>query len=176
MTSVTLVQPYNPEWPSWFERMKAFLEPALTGVPHRIEHVGSTAVPGMTAKPIIDILLMVDRPVFPQAKDRLATLGYIHQGDLGITDREAFDLADEVAKGSLPYHHLYVAIEGTTAPREQLCFRNFLRAHPEWVERLSKHKVQLCERYDNDRQAYINGKSAMVREITALALGSADFP
>jgi len=176
MKNITLVQPYNPEWPSWFERMKAFLEPTLTGVPYRMEHVGSTAVPGMTAKPIIDILIIVGRPVFPLVKDRLTTLGYLHQGDLGITDREAFDLADQVTKGSLPYHHLYVAIEGTTAPREQLCFRNFLRAHPEWVERLSQHKVRLCELYDNDRQSYINGKSAMVREITALALEHSDLP
>ncbi|MHB9108691.1 MAG: GrpB family protein [Armatimonadota bacterium] len=141
MKSVTLVQPYNPAWPAWFARMQAFLEPVLAGVPYRIEHVGSTAVPGMTAKPIIDILIIVDRPVFPLVKDRLATLGYVHQGDLGITDREAFDLADQVTKGSLPYRHLYVAIDGTAAPREQLCFRNFLRAHPEWVERLSQHRA-----------------------------------
>jgi len=176
MKQITLVQPYHPEWPCWFERMKTFLEPALVAVPHRIEHVGSTAVPGMTAKPIIDMLIIVDRPVFPRVKDRLATLGYVHQGDLGITDREAFDLADQVAKASLPYHHLYVAIEGTAAPREQRCFRNYLRIHPEWVERLSQHKVQLCELYDNDRQAYIDGKSAMVREITALALETSDLP
>ncbi|MHB0935358.1 MAG: GrpB family protein [Armatimonadota bacterium] len=176
MKSVTLVQPYNPAWPAWFERMKAFLEPVLVDAPCRIEHVGSTAIPGMTAKPIIDILILVNRPVFPLVKDRLATLGYIHQGDLGIADREAFDLADRHAKESLPYHHLYVAIDGTAAPREQLCFRNFLRAHPEWVERLSQHKVQLCEAYDNDRQSYINGKAAMVREITALALESSGFP
>jgi GrpB-like predicted nucleotidyltransferase (UPF0157 family) len=167
---ITLVQPYNPAWPSWFERMKAFVEPVLAGLSHHIEHVGSTAVPGMTAKPIIDLIIVVERPALPQVQDRLASLGYSHQGDLGITDRHAFDLMDQQAKASLPPHHLYVAISGAAAVHEQVSFRNYLRNHPEWVERLSRHKEQLCRQYHNDRQAYIRGKSDMVREITALAL------
>ncbi len=60
----------------------------------------------MTAKPIIDIDAIVDRPVFPQVKDRLATIGHLHQGDLGILEREAFTLTDPQLKQSLPPHHL----------------------------------------------------------------------
>lgn len=170
VNEVTLVQPYNADWPYWFERVKAFVEPALAGVPHAIEHVGSTAVPGMTAKPIVDADVIVERSVFPLVKDRLATLGYLHQGDLGILDREAFVLADAQLKQSLPPHHLYVCITGAAALRDHLCFRDLLRAHPDWVERLSQHKEELCRQFDNDRQAYIDGKSDMVREITALAV------
>ena len=168
---VTLVQPYDSEWPCWYERVKAFLEPALADLPYRIEHVGSTAVPGMTAKPIIDTTVIVERPVFPLVRDRLATIGYAHQGDLGILDREAFKLADPKLEQSLPLHHLYVCISGAAALRDHLCFRDFMRAHPEWVDRLSKHKVALCEQFGNDRQSYIDGKVDMVREITALAVG-----
>lgn len=170
MNEVTLVQPYNAEWPDWFERVKAFLEPALTDVPHTIEHVGSTAVPGMTAKPVIDIDVIVDRSVLPLAIDRLATIGYAHLGDLGILDREAFKLTDPELEQSLPPHHFYVCITDAAALRDHLCFRDFMRNHPEWVEKLSKHKVELCKQFNNDRQSYIDGKSDMVREITALAI------
>lgn len=175
MDTVTLVHPYNPAWPSWFEQIKAFVKPTLDDVAHTIEHVGSTAIPGMTAKPIIDIDIIVDRSVFPLAKERLALLGYSHQGDLGIPEREAFDLVEQQMKQSLPPHHLYVCFTSAAALHEHLCFRNFLREHREWVEWLSKHKVQLCQRYANERQAYIDGKADMVREITALAIGSADI-
>ncbi|MEN6521130.1 MAG: GrpB family protein [Armatimonadota bacterium] len=77
MNGVTLVQPYNDEWPHWFERVKAFVEPSLASVPYMIQHVGSTAVPGMTAKPIIDIDVIVDSDLFPTVRDCLATIGYV---------------------------------------------------------------------------------------------------
>lgn len=57
---ITLVEDYNPVWPSWFEQLKARLDGVLIGIPHTIEHVGSTAVPGMTAKPIIDMVIVVE--------------------------------------------------------------------------------------------------------------------
>jgi len=169
MHGVTLVQPYNPEWPAWFTQMQAFVAPALTDVVHTMEHVGSTAIPGMTAKPIIDIDIIVERTVCPLVIERLATLCYFHRGDLGIPEREAFALADPQVKASLPPHHLYVCITGAAALRDHLCFRDFMRAHPQWVERLSRHKEELCRVHDNDLQAYIDGKAAMVREITVLA-------
>jgi GrpB-like predicted nucleotidyltransferase (UPF0157 family) len=170
MNGVTLVQPYNPHWPSWFAKLQAFMESALGAIPLQIEHVGSTAIPGMTAKPIIDIDIIIDQSEFPRIKDRLAVIGYVHQGDLGIPEREAFDLVDPHVKQMLPPHHLYVCITGAAALRDHRGFRDYLRQHPEWVERLSAHKVQLCQQFDNDRQAYIEGKAAMVREITALAV------
>ena len=172
MIESPLVKAYNPDWPSWFASIKAFVESALVEVPYLIEHVGSTAIPGMTAKPIIDIDLIVDRPVFPLVKDRLAVIGYFHQGDLGIPEREAFKLTDQRVIQSLPPHHLYICIAGAAALRDHLCFRDFMRAHRAWVQRLSRHKERLCAQHDNDRQAYMDGKSDMVREITALALSA----
>jgi len=126
----------------------------------------------MTAKPIIDIIVVVERSLFPQVRGRLATIGYIHQGNLGILDREAFIQIDPQRKQSLPPHHFYVCITGAVALRGQRSFRDFMRTHPDWVTRLSAHKVALCKQFHNDRQAYIAGKSAMVREITALAIAS----
>ena len=170
--TVTLVSPYDQAWPEWFERLKVRIELLLNDVPHTIEHVGSTAIPGMTAKPIIDIDVVIERKDFQEVQQRLARVGYTHQGDKGIPDREAFDLADPQTKQSLPPHHLYVCMRGAPELHKHLVFRDFMRRHPEWIRRLSAHKVDLCERCDNDRQAYIDGKAEMVQQITELAESS----
>ena len=177
--SVTLVESYNPAWPAWFDRVKAFIEPKLDDISHTIEHVGSTAVPGLTAKPIIDLDVVVDRQAFSAVRGRLEDLGYIHQGDLGVAGREAFDLSDPGTRAELPAHHLYVCERGCQALRDHLAFRDFMRPHPDWIRKLSDLKRSLCEQYHDDREAYMNGKAAMVREITELAMsssGQADPP
>ncbi len=73
-------------------------------------------------------------------------------------------------KHKLPSHHLYVCEKESHELQKHLAFRDFMKAHPEWRQRLNDLKRQLCEKYDNDRQAYIDGKAAMVSEITELAL------
>ncbi|MBI5094126.1 MAG: GrpB family protein [Candidatus Hydrogenedentes bacterium] len=168
--TVTLVQPYDPAWPSHFQQIVVFLKPGMGEVRHSFEHVGSTAIPGMTAKPIIDINIVITPGTFPEVKGRLEVLGYIHQGDLGIPKREAFDLVDVEAIVRLPKHYLYVCDDDSYELRNQLAFRDFLRQHREWREKLSRLKRELCVKHKNDRQAYIDGKSDMVREITKLAM------
>lgn len=170
--TVTLVEKYNPLWRLWFEQLKARLEDALHSIPHTIEHVGSTAAPGMTAKPIIDIDIVCEHREFLLIRECLEAIGYVHEGDEGIQGREAFNLADANARLNLPSHHLYVCEKSGDALREHLAFRDFMRQHPEWRQKLNDLKWRLCEVHDNDRQAYIEGKSAMVREITVLALSS----
>jgi GrpB-like predicted nucleotidyltransferase (UPF0157 family) len=155
--------------PKWFAAIKARIEPKLAGIAHSFEHVGSTAVPEMTAKPVIDIDIVVERGDFAVVKERLAGLGYAYEGDKGLADREAFDLADAEARAALPEHHLYVCIAGAPELNKHLIFRDFMRGHPEWVRKLSEHKVELCRWHANDRAAYIDGKSEMVQQITELA-------
>jgi GrpB-like predicted nucleotidyltransferase (UPF0157 family) len=171
---VTLVQRYDPAWPRWFEEIRAYLEPGLAGLGCRIEHTGSTSIPGMTAKPIIDLIIVIPPETFEQVRERLAALGYRHRGDLGIAGREAFELLDARALLALPAQHMYVCQEGAYELRKQVAFRDFLRAHPAWRERLSSLKWELCLQHGNDRQAYMDGKDALVREITALALKAAE--
>ncbi|MEK7354429.1 MAG: GrpB family protein [Chloroflexota bacterium] len=170
--TVTLVEEYDTLWPLWFEQLKTRLEGVLHGIHHVIEHVGSTAVPGMTAKPIIDIVIVCEPGGFPVIRDRMATIGYVHRGDLGIQGREAFNATEVALRLNLPPHHLYACEKGNQALLEHLAFRDFMRQHPEWRQKLNALKWSLCEKYDDDRQAYIDGKSAMVREITELALKS----
>jgi GrpB-like predicted nucleotidyltransferase (UPF0157 family) len=114
--------------------------------------------------------VVISPGTFPKAKAGLTARGYEHEGDLGIQEREAFDLANAKAKSKLPPHHLYVCEDGVYELRKHLAFRNFMRRHSEWRNRLNQLKVELCQKHGNDRQAYINGKSAMVEEITALSL------
>jgi GrpB-like predicted nucleotidyltransferase (UPF0157 family) len=128
--TVTLVAPYNPRWPDWFAAIRARIEPQLAGIAHSFEHVGSTAIPGMTAKPVIDIDIVVERGDFAEVKERLAGLGYAHEGDKGLADREAFDLTDAEARAVLPEHHLYVCIAGTAELHKHLIFRDFSAGIP----------------------------------------------
>ena len=169
MTAVTLVECYNPEWVNWFLELHALLGRTLAGHFYAIEHVGSTSVPGMTAKPIIDIDIVMREGQFERIKSYLAPLGYEHVGDLGIAGREAFKLTGPL-ETTLPPHHLYVLDKGAEELRKHLAFRDYLRAHPEWRERLSEHKWQLAVRFDNDREAYIDAKAPMVSKPLALAL------
>src|SRR6266540_5229473 len=86
-----VVVEYDPEWPRVFERIRAAVAPALGGVAVAIEHVGSTSVSGLAAKTIIDVDVVVPTVAdVAVAIERLATLGYVHRGDLGIPGREAF--------------------------------------------------------------------------------------
>ena len=162
---VTLVERYNPAWPNWFALLKSRFETKLRGHIVAIEHVGSTSVPGMTAKPIIDVDIVIAAGQFDKVKSLLGVLGYFHQGDLGIPEREAFDLEDTELKKSIPNHHPYVCPETSAELKRHLAFRNFLRRSPAYVQRLSDLKWQLALEYDNDRQAYMDGKEVLCREI-----------
>ncbi len=170
---MTLVEEYDPMWPSRFGQLRARIEDQLQGIPHTIEHVGSTAVPGMTAKPIIDIDVVIEYGALPTVIERLGNIGYAHRGDLGIPGREAFDTVGDSDRDLWPRHHLYVCERGNNALKEHLAFRDFMRQHPEWRQRLSGLKRELCEQCGDDRQAYMDGKDALVKEITRLAVADA---
>lgn len=163
-----VVADYDHEWPGWFSRAAYFVDSALRGFPHRIEHVGSTSVPGMAAKPVIDIDVVVEPGGFEAAKERLSALGYRHQGDLGMAGREAFELADSSAAARLPAHNLYVCESGAAELRRHTAFRDFLKSSPEWASRLSRLKKELAAR-GLSMEEYMAGKAAMVGEITGLA-------
>ena len=171
--AVTLVEKYNPEWPKWFEEVKSYLGTKISQVCIQIEHVGSTSVSGMTAKPIIDLILVIEPQDVEEITGFLAERGYYHQGDLGIKDREVFMLKDTSIQnpGPVPYHHLYVCPKDSAELMKEIAFRDFLRQSKEYAERLSELKWSLAEKFNNDRGAYMEGKAAFCREITEMALG-----
>jgi GrpB-like predicted nucleotidyltransferase (UPF0157 family) len=104
MPGPVLIVDYDPHWPDLFEELRAPVVAALGDLIVCVEHVGSTAVPGLAAKPIIDMDVVVPSVAdIPEAIRRLAILGYVHRGDLGISGREAL-----TSPAGKPSHHLYV--------------------------------------------------------------------
>jgi GrpB-like predicted nucleotidyltransferase (UPF0157 family) len=165
-----LVEPYDPEWPRWFTQIQALLYRSLAGTHDAIEHVGSTAVPGMTAKPIIDIDVVQREGMFDDIKLRLEALGYYHNGDQGVPEREVFKLQDDSLRSVLPAHHLYVCPADSAELRRHLAFRDYLRADPSAVEQLSALKLAVAAEVGDDREAYEQGKAWLVEELLAAAL------
>jgi GrpB-like predicted nucleotidyltransferase (UPF0157 family) len=156
-----VVAEYDPQWPEVFQRLRDRVDSALAGVAHGTEHVGGTAVPGLDAKPIIDVDVVVqDQAAVGPAIDALAAAGWRHQGDLGITGREAF-----LPPADAAYHHLYVVVAGSRPHRDHIDFRDFLRTHPGQAARYGALKRRLAALLETDREAYVDGKADMVAEL-----------
>jgi len=170
---MSLVTEYNPDWPAWFERIRDLIAGKLGQTCLTMEHFGNTSVPGMVAKPIINLDVVIEPDLFETVKGLLGDLGYRHEGDLGIPEREAFTLENAELAASLPPHHLYVCPRHSAELARHRAFRAFLHAHPEWATRLSELKRSLVAQHGDDREAYMAGKDALVREITTLAVQEA---
>lgn len=155
---------YDPRWPQWFAEIRARLTPYLGELV--IEHVGSTAVPGLAAKPIIDVAVVVPTAeLVPTAIERLIAAGYQHEGDLGITGREAFALPPD----AVHYHHLYVVVEGNKPHQDHVLLRDHLRTNAVDRERYADLKRELAHLLHTDRSAYVEAKAALVEELIARA-------
>jgi GrpB-like predicted nucleotidyltransferase (UPF0157 family) len=141
------------------------LASTLGGLAVAIEHVGSTAVPGLAAKPIIDLdVVIADRSDLPTVIEQLRPLGYQHEGDLGVPGREAF-----TTPTAAPPHHLYVCAIGTPALDRHLAFRDALQADPGVARAYGDLKRTLAARLSHDRNAYTEAKSAFVERVLAAA-------
>lgn len=126
-----------------------------------IEHVGSTAVPGLAAKPVIDIdVLLKASADLAVVIRKLADLGYEHRGDLGVSGREAFR-----ANSAAVQHHLYVCSLGSLEYDRHIAFRNHLRAHAADANAYALLKRQLASKFGSDRQGYNEAKSDFVQHI-----------
>lgn len=160
MKTITVVD-YDPAWPAVFETLRTRLLDALGGLAASIEHVGSTAVPGLAAKPVIDIDVVVRSPAdVPEAITRLTTLGYVHRGQLGVDGREAFR-----ASASLPRHHLYLCVERNLALENHLAIREALRASPALAAEYAVLKQRLAAEFPHDGDRYTAGKTGFLLSV-----------
>jgi len=163
-----LVVDYDPSWPDTFEVLRRGVWAAVYDIALAVEHVGSTGVPGLAAKPVIDMdVIVTSRDEVPEVIVRLGALGYLHQGNLGIEDREAFRSPE-----GLPAHHLYVCLEGGTALANHLALRDFLRRNPAAAAEYGRIKKQLAAQFPHDMDGYISGKTNYI----LATLRSAGFP
>ena len=160
MAKRVVVVPYSEQWKTDFETIKQHLFPTVKDTIISIEHIGSTSVEGLSAKPIIDIDIVIkDYSVFDGVVEKLAFLGYVHEGNLGIKDREAFDYKGDT---DLPKHHLYVCTEFSTELHRHITFRDYLKNNPEAVLKYSKVKEEGARLFPDSIDDYITYKSPCI--------------
>ena len=162
-SSRVVVAEYDERWPRTFALIERQLREVLGALALAIEHVGSTSVLGLAAKPIIDIELVIASTLqFLPVKERLEKFGYIHRGPCGVPGRETFRCIID-----LPWHHLYVCVIGAVPLREHLQFRDRLRANPDVAAAYAALKRELAALYPNDRDAYTEAKTDFIRSQLA---------
>jgi GrpB-like predicted nucleotidyltransferase (UPF0157 family) len=174
VTQEIVVADYDPAWPDWFEQIRARVWPVVADVALRIDHVGSTSVPGLAAKPIIDMDIVVasNEQVQP-AIERLAGIGYRWRGDLGVAGREAFGPPPDPP---LPRHHLYLVVEDNKAHLDHWLLRDLLRGDAEARQRYGRLKRANVELAAGDIDVYVAAKAALVAELLTRARAERGFP
>lgn len=163
---VVRLVPFSSEWRRIFETEKAALEGALGTLALDIQHVGSTSIPGMPAKPIIDIAIAI--PDYDEASvcvPPLEALGYEYRGEFGIPRRHYF------SKGDPRTFHLHMVEIKSTQWVNMLGFRDYLRQAPQAAKEYAELKRQLADRYPLDREAYLEGKADFIQRIIQAAGG-----
>jgi GrpB-like predicted nucleotidyltransferase (UPF0157 family) len=154
------VVPYDDDWPVAFARVESDLRRALAHIHvESIEHVGSTSIPGLASKPIIDIDIVVRRSALDPSTDALVAVGYGPLGDLGIPDRHAF-----VAPDSHPKRHVYVVVQGSLSLRNHLIVRGALRQSAALREEYGALKLDLAGRVKTLRE-YTEAKSDLLARV-----------
>ncbi len=164
-----VIEPYNPEWPRLYEQAKAEICAAVGQYLTAIEHIGSTSVPGLPSKPIIDVLAGVaSLDIVVQCIAPLAAIGYIYKPEYEqfIPERRYF-LKSE---GEIQTHHLHIFEADDFPARHELIFRDYLRRHPNAQQQYADLKRALADKFGADRDAYTEAKGEFIRGIVAQAL------
>jgi GrpB-like predicted nucleotidyltransferase (UPF0157 family) len=160
--------PYTNVWKQLFDEEKSHLQAAVGKYVLDIQHVGSTSIPGMVAKPIIDIAIAVNN--FEEACVCLMPveqLGYEYKGEYGIPRRHFF------IKGNPRTHHIHMNELGSRDWNDQLIFRNYLTQHQEYAKEYAELKMELARQYPADRQAYLERKAPFIGRVLQVARSEA---
>ncbi len=161
-----VVTEYNPKWPAQFEAEVTELRKVFDAELLQIHHIGSTSVPGLKAKPIIDIMPIVkDIRAVDGITDKMVELGYEAMGEYGIPGRRYFRKG-----GDNRTHHVHVFQVDSGDVQRHLAFRDFLRVHPEEARRYGELKASLAELHPDDIEAYMDGKHNYVQQVEVQAL------
>jgi GrpB-like predicted nucleotidyltransferase (UPF0157 family) len=156
---------YDQRWPALFAAQASSLRDRLGAVALRIDHIGSTAVPGLAAKPIIDVQISVAAfEPLDAFRAPLGGLGYVFRADNPERTKRYF----REAPGSRRTH-LHVRRAGSFSEQLALLFRDFMRAQPRWAQRYAALKIELAEQYADDREGYTDAKQPFTWEALAAA-------
>jgi GrpB-like predicted nucleotidyltransferase (UPF0157 family) len=166
-----LIEDYSPDWGLVFEQLKSIYQSHLGDLVIDIQHVGSTSVYGLAAKPVIDIDLVIrDRKDLDLLIERLALLGYEHRGTLGITDRDAFmrksdKTPEDGSSRTWQKHNLYVCPADSISLKNHIALRDFLRNNPVKAKEYGELKRNLAEENSDNIDRYIEGKTPFITGI-----------
>ena len=156
--------PHDEQWHQLFADEKARLEDAIGAFIVGIEHIGSTSVCGIAAKPILDIAIAItDKANGEKCVAPLENLGYVYRGENGIAGRFYF------RKGVPRTHHLHMLLADSDELQNHLLFRDYLRRNKATAEEYDRLKKELAQKYELDRDAYLDGKAGFVERILKLA-------
>ena len=164
-----VILPYNKDWPGEFDKEAARIQAAAGSYFTDIHHIGSTSVPGLAAKPIIDILIglksLDDTPFFVP---RLIELGYRYfpEHEIGLPERRYFSRVPDDTHG----FHLHMVEPGSAFYHRHLAFRDYLRARPDARDEYAALKIDLAKKFGSDREGYTDAKTEFIQRIEKLAL------
>lgn len=159
---VVKLSKYNPKWKTLFEEESNKLLAVASDYFEDVEHIGSTAIPDIVSKPIIDILASINSlSNISRIIEPLKKLDYIHRGEQGIPGRHLFVKGGEEFRT----HHLHVVEKNHHEWTKHILFRDYLRANPKDAEEYSTLKQVLLKKFELDREKYTTGKSEFIEEI-----------
>jgi GrpB-like predicted nucleotidyltransferase (UPF0157 family) len=161
MIDPVVVVPYDPEWPGFFRALGTSLREALGAVALRIDHIGSTAVPGLAAKPVIDVQISVTSlERLDEYRLPLEQLGFVYRADNPERTKRYFREMPGQRRT-----HIHVRRAGSWAEQFALLFRDYMRAHPEEAQAYAELKERLAAAYRHDRQGYTEAKGPFIWEV-----------
>jgi len=158
--------PHNPLWQAYFDLESHHLYTVLEPYVKEIRHIGSTAIPGIYAKPILDIMVgLVDIADVRHCKAPLAALDYTYEGEQDISGWHFF----RKKTGDMTTHHLHVVQWNGTYWLDHVLFQEYLFRHPEIAEAYKRLKITLARKHANDREAYTQDKTDFINKVTEMA-------
>lgn len=162
------VVPHDLNWKELFERGAKTIAEALGDCLIRIHHIGSTSIPSIYAKPVIDFLIEVnDLTLVDQRQNQMESLGYEALGEHGIPGRRFFRI-DKAP--NIRLHNVHIFKENSENIQRHLAFRDYLIAHPTEAQPYSELKQELARQFPDDIYGYMDGKDAMIKELEVRAL------
>ena len=157
---------YDPSWPDRFDEESSALRDALGEVLVRVHHIGSTSVPGLAAKPVIDVCLEVrELEALDACDDSMRSLGYVPRGEFGIPGRRYYPKGGEDRT-----HHVHAYASGDPLVAKHLALRDYLRAHPEAARAYAEIKREASAKHRTDPDGYLAHKDEFVRRTIELAM------
>jgi GrpB-like predicted nucleotidyltransferase (UPF0157 family) len=161
------LRPYDPRWVEEFARESSSVASVLGGILAAIHHIGSTAIAGICAKPVIDMLVVVsDVVLLDENASRLEALGYDALGEFGIAGRRYFRKDNHAGERT---HQIHAFQAGSPQIARHLAFRDFLKVHPDYASAYEALKQRLAEAFPNDVSSYCDGKDSFIQEMDAKA-------